>query len=47
MLRGMFNNDFVLQEVKKAVIADMTKLGKEAGLKSFEQVTGEGICTLM
>ncbi|XP_047466026.1 long-chain-fatty-acid--CoA ligase 5 isoform X2 [Mugil cephalus] len=25
-------------EVKKAVIADMTKLGREAGLKSFEQV---------
>ncbi|XP_061565359.1 long-chain-fatty-acid--CoA ligase 5 [Cololabis saira] len=25
-------------EIKKAVISDMTKLGKEAGLKSFEQV---------
>uniref|UniRef100_A0AAQ6A8N0 Arachidonate--CoA ligase n=1 Tax=Amphiprion ocellaris TaxID=80972 RepID=A0AAQ6A8N0_AMPOC len=25
-------------EVKKAIISDMTKLGKEAGLKSFEQV---------
>ncbi|XP_014848567.1 PREDICTED: long-chain-fatty-acid--CoA ligase 5 [Poecilia mexicana] len=25
-------------EVKKAIIADMTKLGREAGLKSFEQV---------
>ncbi|XP_075313047.1 long-chain-fatty-acid--CoA ligase 5 isoform X2 [Odontesthes bonariensis] len=25
-------------EIKKAIISDMTKLGKEAGLKSFEQV---------
>ncbi|XP_073346379.1 long-chain-fatty-acid--CoA ligase 5 [Pagrus major] len=25
-------------EVKKAILSDMTKLGKEAGLKSFEQV---------
>ncbi|XP_041818013.1 long-chain-fatty-acid--CoA ligase 5 isoform X2 [Chelmon rostratus] len=25
-------------EIKKAVLSDMTKLGKEAGLKSFEQV---------
>lgn len=25
-------------EVKKAILADMTRLGKEAGLKSFEQV---------
>lgn len=27
-----------LQEIKKAILSDMTKLGKEAGLKSFEQV---------
>ncbi|TMS22323.1 Long-chain-fatty-acid--CoA ligase 1 [Larimichthys crocea] len=27
-----------LQEINKAVLSDMTKLGKEAGLKSFEQV---------
>lgn len=27
-----------LQDVKKAIISDMTKLGKQAGLKSFEQV---------
>lgn len=27
------------QEVKKAILADMTRLGKEAGLKSFEQVS--------
>lgn len=27
-----------LQEIKKAVLSDMIKLGKEAGLKSFEQV---------
>lgn len=27
-----------LQDVKKAIISDLTKLGKEAGLKSFEQV---------
>lgn len=27
------------QEVKKAILSDMTKLGREAGLKSFEQVT--------
>uniref|UniRef100_A0A669DC07 Long-chain-fatty-acid--CoA ligase n=1 Tax=Oreochromis niloticus TaxID=8128 RepID=A0A669DC07_ORENI len=27
-----------IPEVKKAIISDMTKLGKEAGLKSFEQV---------
>lgn len=27
-----------LQEVKRAIISDLTKLGKEAGLKSFEQV---------
>lgn len=26
------------REVKKAILADMTRLGKEAGLKSFEQV---------
>ncbi|KAK1154068.1 long-chain-fatty-acid--CoA ligase 1 [Acipenser oxyrinchus oxyrinchus] len=26
------------QEVKKAILEDMTRLGKEAGLKSFEQV---------
>lgn len=26
------------QEVKKAILRDMTRLGKEAGLKSFEQV---------
>lgn len=26
------------QEVKKAILSDMTKLGREAGLKSFEQV---------
>lgn len=26
------------QEMKKAILSDMTKLGKEAGLKSFEQV---------
>lgn len=32
-------NFFCLQEVKKAILSDMTKLGKEAGLKSFEQVT--------
>lgn len=30
---------FCLQEIKKAILSDMTKLGKEAGLKSFEQVT--------
>lgn len=29
---------FCLQEIKKAILSDMTKLGKEAGLKSFEQV---------
>ena len=28
-----------LQEIKKAILADLTRLGKEAGLKSFEQVT--------
>lgn len=27
-----------LQDVKKAVLEDMTAVGKEAGLKSFEQV---------
>ncbi|XP_041089644.1 long-chain-fatty-acid--CoA ligase 1-like isoform X3 [Polyodon spathula] len=27
-----------LQEVKEAILEDMTRLGKEAGLKSFEQV---------
>lgn len=32
-------NFFCLQEMKKAILSDMTKLGKEAGLKSFEQVT--------
>ncbi|KAF3704162.1 Long-chain-fatty-acid--CoA ligase 5 [Channa argus] len=26
------------KEIKKAILSDMTKLGKEAGLKSFEQV---------
>ncbi|XP_040032914.2 long-chain-fatty-acid--CoA ligase 5 [Gasterosteus aculeatus] len=26
------------EEIKKAILSDMTKLGKEAGLKSFEQV---------
>lgn len=31
---------FCLQEVKKAILSDMIKLGKEAGLKSFEQVNG-------
>ncbi|MEQ2278279.1 hypothetical protein XENORESO_015485, partial [Xenotaenia resolanae] len=25
-------------EIKKAIITDMTKVGREAGLKSFEQV---------
>ncbi|KAG7272812.1 hypothetical protein CRUP_025792 [Coryphaenoides rupestris] len=30
--------DFFLQEMKKAVLTDLTKLGREAGLKSFEQV---------
>uniref|UniRef100_A0AAQ4RUX3 Long-chain-fatty-acid--CoA ligase n=1 Tax=Gasterosteus aculeatus aculeatus TaxID=481459 RepID=A0AAQ4RUX3_GASAC len=29
---------FYSQEIKKAILSDMTKLGKEAGLKSFEQV---------
>lgn len=29
---------FGLQEMKKAILSDMTKLGKESGLKSFEQV---------
>uniref|UniRef100_A0A8C9WKH0 long-chain-fatty-acid--CoA ligase n=1 Tax=Scleropages formosus TaxID=113540 RepID=A0A8C9WKH0_SCLFO len=29
---------FPLQDVKKAVLEDMTAVGKEAGLKSFEQV---------
>lgn len=29
---------FDLQDVKKAVLEDMTAVGKEAGLKSFEQV---------
>lgn len=28
----------LLQVIKKAILSDMTKLGKEAGLKSFEQV---------
>lgn len=27
-----------LQDVKKAIISDLVKLGREAGLKSFEQV---------
>ena len=26
------------QEVKKAILSDLLRLGKEAGLKSFEQV---------
>lgn len=30
---------FVLQEVKKAILADLTKLGKSSGLHSFEQVS--------
>lgn len=29
---------FCSQEIKKAIIMNMTKLGREAGLKSFEQV---------
>lgn len=29
---------FFFQEIKKAILSDLTKLGKEAGLKSFEQV---------
>lgn len=28
-----------LQEIKKAIISDLIKLGREAGLKSFEQVS--------
>lgn len=28
-----------LQEVKKAILEDLIRLGKEAGLKSFEQVS--------
>lgn len=30
---------FLSQDVKKAVLEDMRAVGKEAGLKSFEQVT--------
>ena len=30
---------FVLQEVKKAILADLTKLGKSSGLHSFEQAS--------
>lgn len=28
-----------LQQMKKAIISDLIKLGREAGLKSFEQVS--------
>ncbi|KAM9715799.1 long-chain-fatty-acid--CoA ligase 5 isoform 1-T4 [Menidia menidia] len=36
--RGSFEELCKNSDVKKAIISDMTKLGKEAGLKSFEQV---------
>uniref|UniRef100_A0A8C2HWH5 Long-chain-fatty-acid--CoA ligase n=1 Tax=Cyprinus carpio TaxID=7962 RepID=A0A8C2HWH5_CYPCA len=32
------------QEIKKAIISDLNKLGREAGLKSFEQVSTFMIC---
>lgn len=35
------------QDVKKAVLEDMTAVGKEAGLKSFEQVYNTHTHTLM
>lgn len=40
VLLNASNNDLCLQEIKKAILSDMTKLGREAGLKSFEQVIG-------
>ncbi|XP_054454365.1 long-chain-fatty-acid--CoA ligase 5 isoform X1 [Anoplopoma fimbria] len=36
--QGSFEELCKNTEIKKAILSDMTKLGKEAGLKSFEQV---------
>ncbi|KAM9425795.1 long-chain-fatty-acid--CoA ligase 5 [Pholidichthys leucotaenia] len=36
--QGSFEELCKIPEIKRAIISDMTKLGKEAGLKSFEQV---------
>lgn len=35
----MLNVYLCSQDVKKAILEDMVKLGKESGLKSFEQVS--------
>lgn len=36
----------LFQDMKKAVLEDMTTVGKEAGLKSFEQVQQKHTHTL-
>ncbi|MBN3297188.1 ACSL5 ligase, partial [Amia calva] len=37
-IKGTYEELCKKQEIKKAILSDMVKLGKEAGLKSFEQV---------
>lgn len=38
-LKGIYSELCTMSVVKKAIIDDMTSLGKKAGLKSFEQVS--------